>query len=112
MIMKRKNEITRDLTEGSPIKLLIAFIIPTLFGYLFQHFYNIADSVVVGRVLGAEALAGVGSTSSVTFLVLQPLPPGCFAIYSCSQCISRFTISLNENIRVNLKGSLKLSFFS
>ena len=37
--------------------------------------------------------------SSVTFLVLQPLPPGCFAIYSCSQCISRFTISLKENIR-------------
>lgn len=70
MIMRKRNEITRDLTEGSPIKLLLAFIIPTLGGYLFQQFYNIADSVVVGRVLGAEALAGVGSTSSVTFCVL------------------------------------------
>ncbi|MBP3324618.1 MAG: MATE family efflux transporter [Clostridia bacterium] len=69
MLIKR-SEKTRDLTEGSPIKLLTAFIIPTMFGLLFQQFYNMADSIVVGRILGPDALAGVGSTSSVTFFVL------------------------------------------
>ena len=65
-----KRDSTRNMTEGSPMKLLVSFIIPTLFGYLFQQFYNMADSIVVGRFLGSNALAGVGSTSSVTFLVL------------------------------------------
>ena len=61
---------TRDLTTGAPMKLLLAFMLPLLFGLLFQQFYSMVDTVVVGKFLGVDALAGVGSTGSVNFLVL------------------------------------------
>ena len=59
---------TLDMTQGSPLRLLIRFSIPMLIGNLFQQLYNIADSVIVGRLLGSGALAAVGATSSVSFL--------------------------------------------
>lgn len=61
---------TRDLTRGVPMKLLLSFMLPLLFGLLFQQFYNMMDTVVVGKTLGVEALAGVGSTGSINFMVL------------------------------------------
>lgn len=61
---------TRDLTVGSPMGLILSFMLPLLFGLLFQQFYSMVDTVVVGKFLGVEALAGVGSTGSVNFLVL------------------------------------------
>ena len=61
---------TRDLTVGSPMKLILGFMLPLLFGLLFQQFYSMVDTVVVGKFLGVEALAGVGSTGSINFLVL------------------------------------------
>ena len=60
----------RDLTVGSPMKLILGFMLPLLFGMLFQQFYNMVDTIVVGQYLGVNALAGVGSTGSVNFLVL------------------------------------------
>ena len=59
---------TLDMTQGSPLRLLIRFSIPMLIGNLFQQLYNIADSVIVGRLLGSGALAAVGATASVSFL--------------------------------------------
>ena len=56
--------VTRDLTEGKPMKLILSFGIPLLFGFLFQQFYNVADTAIVGRFLGGDALAAVGSTGS------------------------------------------------
>ena len=64
-----KNAV-RDLTAGSPMKLILGFMLPLLFGMLFQQFYNMVDTIVVGRYLGVNALAGVGSTGSINFLVL------------------------------------------
>lgn len=61
---------TRDMTEGSPLKLIFGFFFPLLFGLLFQQVYNMVDTIVVGRFLGVKALAGVGSTGSLNFLVL------------------------------------------
>ncbi len=61
---------TRDLTVGSPMGLIVSFMLPLMFGLLFQQFYSMVDTVVVGKFLGVEALAGVGSTGSVNFLVL------------------------------------------
>ena len=61
---------TRDLTSGAPMGLLLSFMLPLLLGLLFQQFYNMVDTVVVGKTLGVEALAGVGSTGSISFLVL------------------------------------------
>ena len=56
------------MTEGSPLKLLIFFSIPMLIGNLFQQLYNIVDSIVVGRLVGADALAAIGTTGSISFL--------------------------------------------
>lgn len=56
------------MTKGSEIKHILLFTLPLLAGNLFQQFYNIVDSVIVGRYLGHEALAAVGATGSITFL--------------------------------------------
>ena len=60
----------RDMTQGSPTKLILGFFFPLLFGLLFQQLYNMVDTMLVGRFLGVQALAGVGSTGSITFLVM------------------------------------------
>lgn len=57
-----------SMTEGSPAKLLLKFTLPMLIGNLFQQFYNMVDSVVVGRFVGSNALAAVGATGSLNFL--------------------------------------------
>ncbi len=60
----------RDMTSGSPMKLILGFMLPLLLGMLFQQLYNMVDTIIVGRYLGVNALAGVGSTGSVNFLVI------------------------------------------
>ena len=62
--------MTKDLTTGSPLKLILYFAFPTYLGMLFQQFYNIVDTVIVGKLLGIGPLAGVGSTGSLNFMVL------------------------------------------
>lgn len=64
-----KNPV-RDLTTGSPMRLVLGFLMPLLGGLLFQQLYNMVDAVVVGKFLGVDAFAGVGSTGSINFLVL------------------------------------------
>lgn len=61
---------TQDLTSGAPMKLMLSFMLPLMFGLLFQQFYSMVDTLVVGKTLGVDALAGVGSTGSISFLVL------------------------------------------
>ncbi|MBO5146808.1 MAG: MATE family efflux transporter [Lachnospiraceae bacterium] len=61
---------TKDMTEGSPMKLILGFSVPLLFGYLFQQLYNVVDTMIVGRFLGVDALAAVGATGSVNFLII------------------------------------------
>lgn len=60
----------KDLTEGSPARLVLGFAGPLLFGFLFQQLYSFVDTAIVGRCLGAQALAAVGSTGSLNFLIL------------------------------------------
>ena len=62
-----KSEI-KNMTEGKPLKLIALFAIPMLVGNLFQQIYNIADSIIVGKMLGKDALAAVGATGNITFL--------------------------------------------
>lgn len=59
----------KNMTEGKPYRLILTFMIPVLFGGLFQNFYNIVDSMIVGRYIGVEALASVGSTTHLIFFV-------------------------------------------
>ena len=58
------------MTNGSPMKLILGFSVPLLFGFLFQQFYNLMDTLIVGRFLGVDDLAAVGSTGSVNFLII------------------------------------------
>lgn len=58
------------MTVGSPLGLMVSFAMPLLLGNLFQQLYNMADAAIVGRYLGSNALAGVGVSSSVQFLVI------------------------------------------
>lgn len=61
--------MTNDMTQGNPFKLFIWFSIPLLIGNVFQQLYSMVDTIIVGKFLGEEALAAVGSTGSMFFLV-------------------------------------------
>lgn len=60
---------SNDMTSGSPVKLIIWFMVPMFLGNVFQQFYNIADSIIAGQFLGVNALAAIGSTGSLMFMV-------------------------------------------
>lgn len=62
--------MTKNMTEGNSLKLILQFAVPLLLGNLFQQTYNIVDAAIVGQCLGTNALASVGASSSVQFLVL------------------------------------------
>ena len=61
---------TKDMTQGAPMRLILGFSIPLLLGSLFQQFYNVVDTAIVGRFLGVNALAGVGVTGSINFMII------------------------------------------
>lgn len=60
---------TKKMTEGNPLGLILGFSIPMLAGLLFQQMYNLVDTIIVGQTLGDSALAAVGSTGSINFLI-------------------------------------------
>lgn len=68
--MATKKSAVKDLTNGSPVKLILGFALPLLLGMLFQQFYSMVDTIIVGKFLGAKALAAVGSTGSINFMIV------------------------------------------
>lgn len=62
--------MNKDLTQGNSMKIIVFFSIPILLGNLFQQLYNMVDTIIVGRFIGDEALAAVGTTGCLMFLVL------------------------------------------
>ena len=58
-----------DMTSGSPMKIILWFTLPIFIGNVFQQFYNMADAVIVGKFVGNNALAAVGSTGTIMFLI-------------------------------------------
>jgi len=72
--------MVRDMTHGSPFKLILSFWFPMLLGNLFQQVYNLADSIIVGRFVGVKAFAGVSATGSLNFMILG------FLLGMCSGC--------------------------
>ena len=57
----------KDMTSGSPLKLIFWFSIPVLLGNIFQQLYNMVDSIIVGNFVGANALGAIGTTNSLNF---------------------------------------------
>ena len=70
--------MTKDMTCGSPFKILFNFFIPLMLANLFQQFYNLADTIIVGRCINADALAAVGSTGSIGYFIIG------FCLGTCS----------------------------
>ena len=61
----------KELTSGKPIKLIIGFALPVLLGLVFQQAYTLTDTIIIGRQLGKNSLAAVGSTASVVSLMFN-----------------------------------------
>ena len=61
-------DVTKDMTTGKPLLLILQFAFPLLIGNFFQQMYNVAGAAIVGRIIGAKALAAVGDYSSDKFL--------------------------------------------
>ncbi len=61
----------KDLTSGRPLKLIVMFALPILLGNVFQQAYNLTDTIIIGKVLGKNSLAAVGSTSAVVSLMFN-----------------------------------------
>ena len=89
--------MTRDLTRGSPLGLILSFTLHTLRGLLFQQFYNLVDTMIVGKLLGADALAAVGSTGSINFLVIG----------FCTGLCSGFAIPVAQRVGAGEYGGMR-----
>ena len=94
-----KEQKVKDLTVGNPLKLIIEFSIPIFFGMLFQQFYSVMDTVIVGQTLGVEALAAVGATGSLTFLIIG----------FCNGIASGFAIPVAQRFGAKDEKGLKLA---
>lgn len=97
----------KDLTIGSPLKLIIGFAFPMFLGLLFQQFYSMIDTMIVGRYLGMNPFAGVGSTGSLNFIVIG------FCIGFCSGfgvlCAQKFGAGDYRGLRKMVANSIWLS---
>ena len=93
-----------DLTTGRPFGSLLRFAIPVILGNLFQLFYTLADSVIVGKTLGAESLAAVGSTGIIIYFVLCFINgfTGGFGICLGQRCGARDERGMRKSIAVSM----------
>lgn len=99
--------VTNDLTRGNPAKQILFFTIPLLIGNLFQQFYSMADTMIVGRTIGVDALAAVGATGSLSFLIIgfsQGLTSG-FAVITAQ----RFGAGDMDGVRKSVTSGILLS---
>ena len=58
-----------NMTKGKPLPVILMFTVPLIIGNVFQQLYNMVDTIIVGRYVGADALAAVGSTGTIMFLI-------------------------------------------
>ena len=70
-IVKKNDQIKGSMTEGSPIRCMVTFAVPMILGNLFQQLYNLVDSMIVGKLVGKEALAAVGVSTAITMLFVM-----------------------------------------
>lgn len=98
----------QDMTKGSPLKLILLFTLPVLLGNLFQQFYSMADTLIISQTLGVQSFAAVGSTGSITALIIGlaiGLTAGLSVITS-----QRYGQKDKAGIRKNLAASVLISF--
>ena len=103
----------KDLTKGEPLKLIIIFSIPLLIGNIFQQLYNIADLVIVGRLLGVEAFASVGAVAPLFFLIMfiiVGLTNG-FAVVTGQKFGAKDTTAVKKSVVISTVLSLFVTLF-
>ena len=93
-----------DLTEGSITRRLLLFALPLMVGNLLQQLYNVADTLIVGRFLGADALAAVGSAYTLMVFLTSIL------LGLCMGSSAFFAMQFGKRDMERLKNSLFLSF--
>ena len=99
--------MVRDMTEGKPIRLILAFMVPMFLGNLFQQFYNMVDAIIVGKGVGKYALAAVGSTGSLNFLVIGFVQGLCSGL--CISISQRFGAGDLVGVRKTLMNAIYIS---
>lgn len=83
---------TKELTKGNPYKLILLFMLPIFIGNAFQQMYMLVDSLIVGRIIGLNALAAVSAAAPLIFLIIS-------FVFSSTQ---GFTIITAQNFDVCL----------
>jgi putative MATE family efflux protein len=102
--------MANDMTKGNPVKLILSFMLPLLLGNLFQQLYSMADTIIVGRTIGVQALAAVGATGSISFLMIgfvQGITSG-FAVITAQ----RFGAGSEAGVRRSAAASISLSIIT
>src|SRR5574344_858065 len=103
-----------DMTTGEPFKLILFYSLPLILGHIFQQFYNMCDTIIVGRLLGPDALAAVGNTGPMNFLVLGFLfgvTSGC-AVITAQRFGAHDEAGLRRSVAMNimLNGAICIVF--
>ena len=108
MFRKKKGVfMEKDMTKGRPLPVILKFILPLIIGNIFQQLYNMADTIIVGRYVGSDALAAVGSTGTIMFLIVgfaQGITAG-FSVLTAQ----RFGAKDNEGVKSSVANGILLS---
>ncbi len=99
--------VQKDMTKGSPMRLIVQFCIPVMIGNIFQQVYSMTDTIIVGQCLGTGALAAVGSTGTISFLILG-FTMGC-CIGFCVPIGQKFGAGNQAGVRRAIGNSVTLS---
>lgn len=104
---------TKELTNGSPTKLILYFMLPIFFGNIFQQFYHFIDALIVGRVLGVKALAAVGSTGALIFFIISFIFSATqgFTVVTAQKFGARDYDSVRKSLAVSIILSAVLTLF-
>lgn len=92
--------MTKDMTSGSTLRHIINFAVPLCMGMLFQQLYSMVDTMIVGKVLGVQPLAGVGATGSLNFMIIW------FCIGICNGFSIPIAQAFGANKEVELDGDV------
>lgn len=101
------SEMVKDMTKGSPLKVIFAFSIPLLIGNVFQQLYSMMDTLIVGRTINVEALAAIGCTGSFTFFIIGFVQG--FTNGICIYTAQRFGAGDEEGVKRSFAACIYLS---
>ena len=118
MFKAQSSKSTNDMTVGSPLRAIIKFAIPLILGYILQQMYLIIDAAIVGRWIGVGALAAVGASSSIMFLIMGFCNGSCagFAIPIAqtfgARDYAKMRVYVSNSIRIAICFAVVITFLS